>query len=428
MLSRSRGLAGAMASLCLITLFLLALPTLSRAQTESPASLDTTIAAGEADAQKPVKRGLAKYNEFDLGFTTLRLGYGFLIDWNSFSQDDLAKQQVKAQDDVGLRDFRLLLKGKLATERPITWSAGIMYDGAEKDWFWRQTGFLIAFPEISSHFFIGRTKEGYSQYKVMTGYDIWTIERSPFNDAFIPILGDGIKWLGYAKQHHLIWNLGYYADFLSEKEKFSTYDHQIVARLAYLPIMNDKDLLHIAVMGRDAKPDESEFRAKSKPEAFLGPNYVDTGKFASDHANTFGIEAYYRKGSWLFGGEYGWQAMSADTSGDPVFSGGNLSIDWLATGEVRGYNTVGGYFNGVSPKRTVFEGGPGAVELGINYSYIDLDSGNLHGGRFWRITPVVKWHLMDYLRVEMAYGYGRLDRFGVQGNTQFFQGRILTAL
>jgi len=68
------------------------------------------------------------------------------------------------------------------------------------------------------------------------------------------------------------------------------------------------------------------------------------------------------------------------------------------------------------------------VELGINYSYIDLDSGNLHGGKFWRITPVIKWHLMDYLRVEMAYGYGRLDRFGVQGNTEFFQGRILTAL
>jgi len=278
-------------------ILLLMQPCVSSAQATLPATLDTTIAAGEADAQTPVKRGLAKYNEFNLGFTTLRLGYGFLIDWNSFSQDDQAQSQVKAQDDVGLRDFRLLFKGKLATERPITWSAGIMYDGALKDWFWRQTGFLIAFPEISSHFFIGRTKEGYSQYKVMTGYDLWTVERSPFNDAFIPILGDGIKWLGYAKQHHLIWNLGYYADFISEKEKFATYDHQLVARLVYLPIMNDKDLLHIGVMGRDAKPDEGVFQAKSKPEAFLGPNYVDTGKFASDHANTFGIEAYYRKGS-----------------------------------------------------------------------------------------------------------------------------------
>jgi len=76
----------------------------------------------------------------------------------------------------------------------------------------------------------------------------------------------------------------------------------------------------------------------------------------------------------------------------------------------------------------VFEGGPGAVEASLNYSYIDLDGGTLQGGKFRRLGPALKWHLMDYLRIELAYGYGKLNRFGLEGVTQFFPARFLTAL
>ena len=89
---------------------------------------------------------------------------------------------------------------------------------------------------------------------------------------------------------------------------------------------------------------------------------------------------------------------------------------------------VSGYFKAVSPTQTVFEGGPGAVEASMNLSYIDLDGGTLRGGKFWRVTPCVKWHLMDYLRIEMAYGYGKLDLFDLEGTTHFLQGRFITAL
>src|SRR5215831_15019390 len=81
---------------------LLAGPLRAQTPVTGPANLDTTLAAGEADAQKPVKRGLAKYNEFDLGFTTFRLGYGFLVDFATYVQDDAAKQQVVPDENVGL--------------------------------------------------------------------------------------------------------------------------------------------------------------------------------------------------------------------------------------------------------------------------------------------------------------------------------------
>jgi len=94
------------------------------------------------------------------------------------------------------------------------------------------------------------------------------------------------------------------------------------------------------------------------------------------------------------------------------------------TGEIRSYNTRGGYFNQVSPNRPVFQGGPGAWELVGRVSYIDLDSGALSGGKFWRLTPMINWYLSDNVRLEFAYGYGSLDRFGRTGGTQFFQSRL----
>jgi len=403
----------------------------ARAQDSTAAQtalLDTTIVAGEADAQMPTKRGLAKYNEWDFGFTTFRFGYGFLVDFATYHQDEVAKEQVETEPDVGLRDFRFLLKGKFKTKRPLSWTAGIMYDGGTEDWHMRQTGLMVGVPEIKSNFFLGRTKEGFSQYKVMVGYDIWSIERSPFLDAFVPILGDGVKWI-FNPTPRVLLDLGAYFDPLSEEEKFATYDDQIVARLNYRPMISERGkLLHLAVMGRATHPDEGQFRAKSKPEAYLAPNFLDTGNFASESAQTIGFEAVYRDGPLLVGGEYGWQTFDAPTVGDPMLHGGNISVSWLATGETRGYNTSGGYFKAISPTRTIFEGGPGTVELGLNYSYADFDDAGVTGGKYWRITPLVKWHLMDYLRIEAGYGYGELDRFGETGKTQFFQGRVLTAL
>jgi phosphate-selective porin OprO/OprP len=111
-----------------------------------------------------------------------------------------------------------------------------------------------------------------------------------------------------------------------------------------------------------------------------------------------------------------------------MFHGGNLAVNWLVTGETRGFNLKSGYFKAVSPTRTVFEGGPGALELTLNYSYIDLDAGTLTGGEFWRISPTLKWNLMEYMRFEVGYGYGVLDRFDLEGKTHFVQVRLLTGL
>jgi phosphate-selective porin OprO/OprP len=303
-----------------------------------------------------------------------------------------------------------------------------MYDGAEEEWRFRQTGILVSFPELSGSFFIGRTKEGYSAVKVMTGYYIWTIERSQALDAFVPILGDGVKYMGYYPRQRIHLSLGAFGDVLSENEKFSTADNQFVTRLVWQPVLSEAEhrLTHIGVMGRRSRPDEGKSREKSKPADFLAPNFLDTGTFPADHSQTFGIEAYHRAGPWLFGAEYNWQKDEALAGGHPRFRGGDISVVWLITGETRPYNAKGAYFESISPLKTVFEGGPGAFEATLNLSFNDFDDGSFRGGKFWRLSPKLDWHLADFLHVAAVYGYGVLDRFGVKGTTQFFQTRFLT--
>jgi phosphate-selective porin OprO and OprP len=396
-----------------------------RAEGSQPAPIDDTIEAGEADAVVPVRK-LVSWNEFDGRFFSIRVGGGLLYEYAAFSQDENSTAQIDLTPEAKVRDTRLLLKGRLKFRRAVTWSAGLMYDGPTDEWLVRETGVMVEVPEISGHLFVGRSKEGFSLNKIMVGYAGWTQERSTISDATIPILADGIKWLGYAPKIHLLWNLGAYTDWLSEGQGFSTYDNQFVGRVAWLPYLSGDGgrLFHLGVNLRYGHPNEGELRLRSRPEAFPSPYFVDTGEFAAKSTRMTSLEAYSRRGSVLIGSEYFFQKVDAAESGDPFFHGGEVVATWLVTGETRAYNTRGGFFNQVSPARPLFQGGPGAWEIVGRASYIDLDSGSLSGGRFWRLTPMVNWYLSDNVRLEMTYGYGLLDRFDLRGRTHFFQTRI----
>src|SRR5690348_3224685 len=60
------------------------------------AQRDTTFAnaitAGEADADRP-RRALLKRLEFNLGFTTMYLGGGVLVDYIGYDQDSSSREQ-----------------------------------------------------------------------------------------------------------------------------------------------------------------------------------------------------------------------------------------------------------------------------------------------------------------------------------------------
>jgi phosphate-selective porin OprO/OprP len=198
-----------------------------------------------------------------------------------------------------------------------------------------------------------------------------------------------------------------------------------------LPIYSqaEKTVLHLAVNYRYGKPDDDIIRVRSRPESNPAPYFIDTDIISTTGSNHLGLEAYYSRGSWMFGTEVYRHQFNSPEAASNVFSGGDLTVTYMITGEARPYNTTSGIYGFAPVDRPVFKGGPGAWEVVLRYSSFDLDDGPIHGGKYWKITPMVNWFLSKEVRLELGYGYGVLDRFNLKGATQFFQARIqLTVL
>lgn len=368
---------------------------------------------------------LGNWNEFDGTLSTLKLGGGFLYEYATYIQDDVSKQQFEMEPAFKVRDFRVTMSGKVKVERFLTWKLGIMYDAPSGSWLLRESGVMVGMPELSGHIFVGRTKEGFSLNKVMNGYAGWTMERQMAIDV-IPILADGIKWMGFLPKSRLLWNIGVFSDWLSYQQSFSTYAMQFAARIGWLPVYSEdkKTVLHVAVNYRYGEPENGQIRLRSRPEAITAPFFIDTEIFPSQHSNHFGGEIYFSSGPLMFGTEFYQHQFSSPQTDNPLLQGGEVVAMYIMTGESRPYSTVSGIYGFVPVNKSVFDGGPGAWEIVLRYSTLDLDGGTITGGKFWRITPMINWYLSPNIRLELTYGYGVLNRFNLEGVTQFFQSRI----
>lgn len=382
----------------------------------------------ESDLVDQPERRIVKWNDYDLKYLTFKWGLYCLFDYGTAAQDDNSKTQVSVPSDIKLRDLRISFSGKFKTRRAITYTCGLMYDDPTKTIRTRETGIQVAIPELWGYVFAGRQKEGFSLSKITVGYAPSPIERMPANDAMIPILGDGFKWLGVHPSKHANWNIGWFNNYFAENPSLNWYDTTIVGRFCWVPMHPDEQqkgtLLHLGAAYRWAKISNDTLRLKSRPESYTAPYFLDTGDFPADSNDMVGFEMYYRPGSWMYGGEYFLNKVNSSQTGNPFFHGGEAMVAYIFTGETRPYLDIGGKMGFIYPEKSVFHGGPGAVEGLLHYSYSDFDSGPVNGGIFWRLTPQINWYLDSRVKVACAYGIGSLDRYGIKGITQFFQLRL----
>ena len=362
--------------------------------------------------------------------STFKIGFGYIHDFTAYKQNDVFRQQM---DSLGLdlkpksqpRDFRVLGSFRLRTKRTLAFKFAFMWNGDTKDWLIRETGFTIGVPELGGHIFIGRTKEGFSMVKVMNGHSPWGYERQMALDV-IPILADGIKWFGFLPTSRIFWNVGYYNDFISKGQSFSTFEWQYVARVGWMPFYDKENskLLHIAANLRYAKPLDGYMTMKSRPESNPTPQLINTGKFGADHSSHIGGEIYYSKERFMVGSEFMFHNFYSDDLEDHNFFGGKIVLSYFLTGTVRPYNTIGSIYGFVPVRKSVFKGGWGEWEAVLTTTTLNLNNGSIRGGEMWRITPMINWYLSKAIRMEFIYGYVGLDRFGLKGRSQFFESRI----
>ncbi|WP_448699378.1 OprO/OprP family phosphate-selective porin [Mucilaginibacter sp. AW1-3] len=421
------------AAVLYITLFFLTLSTAYCQKTTDPipdGTMGEVFESKKADSSAKEKPKDLRWYEFENPYSTLRFQLGFLYDFATFIQNDANKQQVgDLASQFSVRDFRFILSGTLKTKREISWKLGLMYDGPSKSWLVRESGVMVNFPEIAGRIWVGRSKEGYSLVKVMNGYSIWGLER-PMSIDIIPIMADGIKYLGYFKKPHIVVNLSALTDWVSQGQKFSTYQYQFVSRIAWLPVYTDanKPVLHIGLNYRWGKVKDDTLQVRSRPEVGAGAYFIDTKKFPVSSSNSIGGEIYYRTGPLMLGTEFNSHMMNSPQTGNPVFTGGQVFALYAFTGEVRPYYTSTGIFGFTKVKHPLSNGGLGSWELLLSYQSYSLNDGTLTGGKFWRFTPAVMWQPNDMFRITVDYGYGMLDRYGTTGTTQFIQTRFMFLL
>ena len=369
-------------------------------------------------------------NEFEGTYSTIRIGLGYIAEGAAYSQNAVFKKQMDSaglsfDNKIETRDARILASGVFKTKRTFSWKFGMMYDGDKKTWLLRETGLTIGVPEMFGHIFIGRTKEGYSMVKVMNGHSPWAAERQMALDV-IPILADGIKWLGYMPKSRVFWNIGYFNDLISKGQSFSTFAWQYDARIGWLPFYNKEKnkVLHVATNFRYGKPIDGKIALKSRPESNPAPQIINTGTFTADKSFHFGGEAYYSTGQLLIGSEVNLHKFNASVGEDHSFFGGDVFVTYIFTKARRPYTTTGSIFGFVPVTKSVYKGGWGEWEAMLRFSTLDLEDGSIHGGKFWRITPMINWYMTKAFRMEFIYGYGVLDRYNMKGVVQVFQVRM----
>lgn len=390
--------------------------------------LNDSIATEETKSDKPpISKHRVSWNGWEWDDLTFSIGAGFLTDSANYRQDDDSKKQMDISPDTAIRDLRFIGKGKFKKIDNLTYTIGYMFDGVDKDWRFRQTGLIYQVKDWNGDFFIGRTKEQFSINKITVGYYGWVNERSAANDAFLPILGDGVRWMGSAFNYHLNYGLGYYKNNIFPYESYAKDEEVFAFRTIFLPFAQSEEngVLHLGLAGRFGNSKNGTLQYRSKPESNPAQEYaVDTGKFRAQNSKMANLELYYIPGPFMVGSEYYFNQVKSNEEHDPYFHGGDIFVSYFFTGETRPYNKKRSVFENLGPKSSFLTGGTGAVEAVLRYSYVDLTDEKIDGGVFQRITPMINWYLSNSVRLELIYGYSDLKRDGLDGKTQYLQTRI----
>ena len=388
--------------------------------------------AGAAQEAAPAPK--RPWNELDLPGVSLRLDFQALEDGAFFSQDAANEQQVGDLPSKALfRVDDLLLTGQIRFSRPWTFAVGGNYRGLDPTSArgWTTTYVYLSIPlGTLGSVTLGKQKEGAGLEMTEDGRDIPFMERSTMSTAFAFIDSHvvGVRFAGTAVAERLTWSAGWFNNWLDDGLSFSQSGQIYAGRVTGLPLEAEggRRLVHAGLSASYRQAPGGSFKMKSVPEVYEAPDFVDTGSFAARHGTTLGGEVAAVDGPVTVSAEYAGTFVSSPQTGNTRFRGYYAEAAWLLTGETRPYDHRAGVFRAISPASpfSFRHGGSGAWELAARYSFIDLTSGAIEGGRFDRWSGALSWYPTRQWRFEFNYGYGRLQRSGLSGVTRFYQLRL----
>jgi phosphate-selective porin OprO/OprP len=264
----------------------------------------------------------------------------------------------------------------------------------------------------------------------------------------------GITSYGISDDQAWNWRLGVYNMEKAHPDGQYVGDHyqlEVAGRLAntawYDECTDGRNYIHWAVAGSIAHPDgtggpanSNESRFRTRPEARTTQRWLNTDRIPG--ANTYGLlalESVVNLGPTQIVGE--WQNIWLDrTSGRDVnIWGGYLYWSYFLTGEHIPWNRKIGTIGRVKPFQNFFlvntcddcvDGGWGAWNVGVRYSYADFNDEDILGGIGESLTFALNWHWNSHAKLQLNYIIGRIaDRSAAipsltTGDYQIFGARF----
>ncbi len=291
---------------------------------------------------------------------------------------------------------------------------------------------------------LGHTKEPFSLEGFMSNSNRTFMEMALPVEAFFPGRNIGILCQNSVLDERLTWAAGYFlitgsfsdvndaTDYLSE-----AFGSAVSFRVTGLPRYEDdgKKLLHLGFsyshQFRNDTRENSQLKVRAHPESRLtNDTFVNTGQFFTEAVDLFGYEAAMVRGPLSVQGELFQQFADAESVGDPGFWGFYVYGSYVLTGEHRSYDRSKGIFKGVVPTHSFHftGGGWGALEAALRFSYVDLSSKGIQGGKEIDLTAGLNWYLNGNTRIMFNYVHARvMDRDDPPidgGNANIFQVRF----
>jgi phosphate-selective porin OprO and OprP len=377
------------------------------------------------------------WNELSTDWIALQLHVTAMEDGAFFSQNAANESQLGEIPSAGeFRVSRLQLNGQVTAPFPWSFEVNAGYNGLDEnngDTNWTIADLWVAVPLAHvATVTVGEQEAGVGMERLSHGEDLSFMERSTMSEAYKKSHELGVRFTGTAAGERMTWSAGWFNDWLTDHLSFDESGNTYAGRVTGLLLDQDggRELVHVGASAAYAQAQSGAAQSRSRPEVHQAPYYVDTGSFPANHTRALGFELAAVKGPVTVTGEYTLAEASAPASGNPRFDGWYVTASWVLTGETRPYEHANGYFGRITPDSPLSfaHGGLGAFELAARYSWIDLASQAIQGGKFDRWSGALSWYPTKWGRFEFDYGYGRLQRFGVTGLTRFYQLRLQVEL
>jgi len=339
-------------------------------------------------------------------------------------------------DGVEVRRARLYARGDCILVMPVSYELQIGYVPHTLS---LQDSYL-AFDNLS---WLGELKVG--EYQPPMSLEAVTSSRdSTFMELAAPIQAlapgsDAGLQIGHPfLDQRMTWKFGLFAPGVGEDVGDASRDFgRAIMRVTGLPLYHfDPDhpdatrLLHLGLSANILFSADSVVHYQSRPESYLAPYVVNTGDIPADGALVVGGEVAWVNGPLCLEGEYlhSFVNQTPGTNDAPTlnFDGFYVSAGWFLTGETRPYDRQKACFGRIIPRHNFNWGrdGWGAWEIAARYSFVNLNSENINGGRLSMLMTSLNWYLQPHLKMRFEYGFGSVSSYYPEGRLNLFQTRL----